>query len=94
MHVNHLEKHKYPAHIKLFVLSLSLLFLYVTSVFFWTEFAQRRKLKNRIDMAERYFINNDYFAAMCQYIILLKEYESFYQARKRIIQSYFCIEQD
>ncbi len=94
MQDNYLEKHRYPFRIKLFGSGLLLIFLYVTLMFFWIEFPRHRKLKNKVDKAERCFINKDYYGALALYTTFFEKYEYFGKARKRIIQCCFACSAD
>lgn len=89
-----LPRYSYPWYIRFFCYSLSILFLYVTIVFFFTEFKHHCILKHKLLKAETCFSDKDFVHAIQMFNDLLVQYETCSRARERIIQSSFALAGD
>ena len=63
----------------------------MTTFFLFFELKDHCQLKQTIDVAENYFVNKEYSAAMHLYKSLMLQYDSFKLARSRVIQCCFVL---
>lgn len=85
-----LKKHYYPFFIQLLGISLFITLILVVIQFFIFKFRHHYDLKKKIETAEYYFKNENYYQAIRLYSELNKQYALYEKAKKRLIQSYFA----
>lgn len=90
----YLRKHHYPLRIKLFGFVLLFFSLCTMPPFVLIELPRHRILKNKIDIAENYFRNKDYWNALYCYTKLFEEHKYFNRAKTRVAQSCFACSAD
>ncbi len=86
-----LPRYTYPLCIKLFLLSLPILFFSVISSFIQHDFPKHKALYTRITQARNAFDSGDYYDAAICYKELLEEYPNFKEGRIELIKSCFVL---
>ena len=86
-----LPKYSYPIFMKLFLLSLPLLFVGTVPTFIWYDLPRHKTIHARIAQARDAFVNGDYYEAAILYEKLLQIYPNFKEGRIELIKSCFAL---